>query len=243
MIRRMHPPSPEGGGSVAEAERGDRGGVTRRFSFTPPRRLRSLRSLRRRPSPSRGPLRNSEQEESNRSWNENGSDSKRVCCSRFPPFRNGSLPGEGGNKRNLCDSSGVAATAAPPMTPTLTVRSESWPIAGSFAIARGAKTEAVVVVAEVAQGDAVGRGECVPYARYGETVEGVVAAIEGVREAISQGLDRTMLQRAMPAGAARNALDCALWDLAAKATNKPVHALADLPAPQPLVTAYTISLG
>src|SRR5262245_50524235 len=95
MIRRMHPPSPEGGGSVAEAERGDRGGVTRRFSFTPPRRLRSLRSLRRRPSPSRGPLRNSEQEESNRSWNENGSDSKRVCCSRFPPFRNGSLEGEG----------------------------------------------------------------------------------------------------------------------------------------------------
>src|SRR5262245_33780114 len=95
MIRRMHPPSPEGGGSVAEAERGDRGGVTRRFSFTPPRRLRSLRSLRRRPSPLWGPLRNSEQEESNRSWNENGSDSKRVCCSRFPPFRNGSLWGEG----------------------------------------------------------------------------------------------------------------------------------------------------
>jgi L-alanine-DL-glutamate epimerase-like enolase superfamily enzyme len=129
------------------------------------------------------------------------------------------------------------------MPPTLTVRIERWPIAGSFTISRGAKTEAEVVVAEVADGAATGRGECVPYPRYGETVEGVAAAIEAMRPAISQGLDRKALQAALPAGAARNALDCALWDLAAKRAGRPVHALAGLPAPRPLVTAYTISLG
>jgi L-Ala-D/L-Glu epimerase / N-acetyl-D-glutamate racemase len=128
------------------------------------------------------------------------------------------------------------------MAPALTVRIERWPIAGSFTISRGAKTEAEVVVAEVADGGAVGRGECVPYGRYGETVAGVAAAIEDMRGAISQGLDRAALQT-MPAGAARNALDCALWDLAAKRAGKPVHVLAGLSAPEPRVTAYTLSLG
>ena len=129
------------------------------------------------------------------------------------------------------------------MTASLTVRIERWPIAGSFTIARGAKTEAVVVVAEVADGARAGRGECVPYARYGETVDGVAAAIEAMRGRLAHGLDRGGLQTAMPAGAARNALDCALWDLAAKRAGNPAHVLAGLPAPQPLVTAYTISLG
>ena len=82
-----------------------------------------------------------------------------------------------------------------------------------------------------------------PYARYGETVEGVAAAIEAMRGAIAHGLDRAGLQTAMPAGAARNALDCAFWDLEAKRAGKPAHVLAGLPPPQPLVTAYTISLG
>jgi L-alanine-DL-glutamate epimerase-like enolase superfamily enzyme len=83
----------------------------------------------------------------------------------------------------------------------------------------------------------------VPYARYGESVEGVTAAIEGLRGEIAGGLDRNALQQALPAGAARNALDCAFWDLEAKRAGVPVHALAGLPPPRPLVTAYTISLG
>jgi L-alanine-DL-glutamate epimerase-like enolase superfamily enzyme len=126
---------------------------------------------------------------------------------------------------------------------TLSTRIERWPIAGSFAISRGAKTEAEVVVAELADGGHVGRGECVPYARYGENVAGVAAAIAAMAGRIAQGLDRERLQAAMPPGAARNALDCAFWDLAAKRTGRPVHELAGLPAPRPLVTAYTISLA
>jgi L-alanine-DL-glutamate epimerase-like enolase superfamily enzyme len=129
------------------------------------------------------------------------------------------------------------------MSPSLTVRIERWPIAGRFAIARGAKTEAVVVVAELTDGGAVGRGECVPYGRYGETVERVAAAIEARRSDVANGLTRAALQAAMPAGAARNALDCALWDLEAKRTGEPAHVLAGLPAPHALNTAYTISLG
>jgi L-alanine-DL-glutamate epimerase-like enolase superfamily enzyme len=129
------------------------------------------------------------------------------------------------------------------MTLTLTVRTERWPIAGAFTIARGAKTEALVVVAEIGDGAVIGRGECVPYARYGETVEGVTAAIAAMRGALAGGLDRNALQSAMPAGAARNALDCAFWDFEAKTARRPVHALAGLPEPHELVTAYTISLG
>jgi L-Ala-D/L-Glu epimerase len=125
----------------------------------------------------------------------------------------------------------------------LTVRTERWPVAGTFAIARGSRTEAVVVVAELSDGTHTGRGECVPYRRYGETVETVVAAIEGQRQALAGGLDRAALQHAMAAGAARNALDCALWDLAAKRAGQPVHALAGLPPPLPLTTALTISLA
>jgi L-alanine-DL-glutamate epimerase-like enolase superfamily enzyme len=124
----------------------------------------------------------------------------------------------------------------------LSVQIERWPLANAFTISRGSKTEAVVVVAELRDGTHRGRGECVPYARYGETPDGVVAAIEAVRPALQRGLDRTGLQAAMPAGAARNALDCAFWDLAAKQTGRPVHDLAGLPIPKPRITAYTISL-
>jgi L-Ala-D/L-Glu epimerase len=124
----------------------------------------------------------------------------------------------------------------------LSVEVERWPIAGSFSIARGAKTEAQVVVATLADGPHRGRGECVPYARYGETVAGVAAAIDAMRQPLAGGLDRIELEVRMPAGAARNALDCAFWDLEAKRAGRPVHALAGLPPPGPLVTAYTISL-
>ena len=125
----------------------------------------------------------------------------------------------------------------------LAVRVERWPIAGSFTISRGAKTEAAVVVAELSDGNLRGRGECVPYARYGETIEGVTAALEAMRPQFQQGLDRAGLQHAMPAGAARNALDCALWDLAAKRAGQPAYTLAGLPTPGPVTTAYTISLA
>src|ERR1700722_12710486 len=98
----------------------------------------------------------------------------------------------------------------------LSVRIERWPLANAFTISRGSKTEAVVVVAELSDGAHRGCGEAVPYARYGETPEGVVAAIEAIRPALRGGLDCSMLQEAMPAGAARNAVDCALWDFTAK---------------------------
>ncbi|MCP5153033.1 MAG: dipeptide epimerase [Ectothiorhodospiraceae bacterium] len=126
--------------------------------------------------------------------------------------------------------------------PRLTARREVWPIRGAFTISRGSKTTSEVVVAEVADGAHVGRGECTPYARYGESVESVLALIEGQREAIAAGMDRAALQSALPPGAARNALDCALWDLEAKRAGKRVWELAGLPEPGPLTTAYTLSL-
>ncbi|SHO67094.1 L-alanine-DL-glutamate epimerase [Pseudoxanthobacter soli DSM 19599] len=125
----------------------------------------------------------------------------------------------------------------------LSVHIERFPIAGRFTISRGAKTEAVVVVAEIRAGDAVGRGECVPYARYGETVEGVAAAIDAARPLIEAGIDRFALSAAMGAGAARNALDCALIDLEAKRAGRAAADLLGLGPLRPLVTAYTLSLG
>ena len=126
---------------------------------------------------------------------------------------------------------------------SLSVVTERWAIAGTFAISRGAKTEAVVVVATLSGGGFTGRGECVPYARYGESVESVTAAIEALRPQLATGLTRKALQEAMHPGAARNALDCALWDLEAKRAAKPIHEIAGLPAPQALTTAFTISIG
>jgi L-alanine-DL-glutamate epimerase-like enolase superfamily enzyme len=125
----------------------------------------------------------------------------------------------------------------------LTARIERWPIAGSFIISRGAKTQAVTVVAEVNRGGHTGRGECVPYPRYGETPEATLAALQAMREPVSRGLDRQILQAAMPPGAARNALDCALLDLEAKTQGRRVWDLLGRPAPQACVTAYTISLA
>jgi L-alanine-DL-glutamate epimerase-like enolase superfamily enzyme len=126
--------------------------------------------------------------------------------------------------------------------PQLTVRVERWPIAGRFAIARGAKTEAVVILAEIAEGDVRGRGECVPYARYGETVEGVAALLSTCDSKIAAGLTLAELQAALPPGAARNALDCALLDFEAKASGRRAHEILGLPAPFALRTAFTISL-
>ncbi len=125
----------------------------------------------------------------------------------------------------------------------LSVQIERWPLANAFTISRGSKTEAVVVTVDLSDGTHRGRGECVPYPRYRESPEGVVAAIEAMRPALARGLDRTALQSEMPAGAARNALDCAFWDLEAKRSGRRAYELAGLAVPKPLVTAYTISLG
>jgi L-alanine-DL-glutamate epimerase-like enolase superfamily enzyme len=128
-------------------------------------------------------------------------------------------------------------------SPKLAARIERWPIAGAFTISRGAKTEAIAVVAEVSQGGHTGRGECVPYARYGETPEATLAALLSMREALRNGLSRQALQAALPAGAARNALDCALIDLEAKIGGRRAWELLGRPAPRACTTAFTISLG
>jgi L-Ala-D/L-Glu epimerase len=122
-----------------------------------------------------------------------------------------------------------------------TVR-EVFPIRGVFRISRGARTESVVVTATVTEGGVSGRGECVPYPRYGESVDSVLAQIGQARAAIEAGADRDALQGLLPAGAARNALDCALWDLEAKRSGRPVWELAGLEKPRPLVTAFTLSV-
>jgi L-alanine-DL-glutamate epimerase-like enolase superfamily enzyme len=128
-------------------------------------------------------------------------------------------------------------------SPQLAARIEHWPIAGAFTISRGAKTEAIMVVAEVSRGGHTGRGECVPYARYGETPEATLAALLSMRKALRKGLGRQALQAALPAGAARNALDCALIDLEARIGGRRAWELLGRPAPQPSTTAFTISLG
>jgi len=125
----------------------------------------------------------------------------------------------------------------------LTARIERWPIAGAFVIARGAKTEAVVVVAELQAGPQQGRGEATPYARYGETPESVLAQIESVRAALEAGADRAALQALLPAGAARNALDCALWDLEAKRLGVRAWTLAGRERLDPVKTCFTLSLA
>lgn len=128
----------------------------------------------------------------------------------------------------------------------LKVARESWPIDGSFTISRGTKTSAEVVRVCISEQDLIGRGECVPYARYGETIESVIAQVNSQPELIAGATDaveaRDALQAALPAGAARNAIDCALWDLQSKQTGKRVWELAGIDAPQPVVTAYTLSL-
>jgi L-alanine-DL-glutamate epimerase-like enolase superfamily enzyme len=125
----------------------------------------------------------------------------------------------------------------------LEVTVERWPLLSAFTISRGSKREALVVVATIGDGTHAGRGECVPYARYGESAESVVAAIEGCRAAIGKGLGRAELADRLPPGAARNALDCALWDLEAKRCGRSAAELAGAGALHPALTAYTLSLA
>ena len=129
------------------------------------------------------------------------------------------------------------------MTMIVSAEIEHFPIAGNFTIARGSKTEAVVVSVTLEKDGHTGRGECTPYARYGETPQTTLATIQAMAPAIAAGLTRHKLQSALPPGAARNALDCALWDLEARLVGTSVPALAGITVPRRIPTAFTISLG
>ncbi len=117
-----------------------------------------------------------------------------------------------------------------------------WPMRGTFRISRGARTETPTVIAEIEEDGAIGKAECVPYPRYGESSDSVLAEIESVRPAIEGGMSIAALQDAVPAGAARNALDCALWDLAAKQGGKRAWEVAGIEPPPPVLSAMTLSL-
>lgn len=125
---------------------------------------------------------------------------------------------------------------------TLEISRDRFATAGTFTISRGTRTEVNVVTVKLMSDGFVGLGECVPYARYDESMDSVCDQIRALEADLAAGLDRQALQSAMPAGAARNALDCAMWDLEAKRTGKPVWQLAGLEKPTSVVTAYTLSL-
>ena len=121
----------------------------------------------------------------------------------------------------------------------ITVTSDVFKLAQVFTISRGSRTEAKVLTVKIEKDGVTGWGECVPYARYDETLDSVTAEIEGLPAEFT----RDELQSLLPAGAARNAVDCALWDLEAKQAGKRVWELAGLPEPKPEITAYTLSLA
>src|SRR6267142_7245989 len=123
---------------------------------------------------------------------------------------------------------------------TVEAREEIWPLRKVFRISRGSRTEAQVVVVTVANDEHIGRGEGVPIKRYAQSVESVLAQIESIKA--EKKLDRQRLQQLLPAGAARNALDCALWDLEAKISGKRVWELANIPIVHEVETSFTISL-
>lgn len=120
----------------------------------------------------------------------------------------------------------------------ITVTPDTFRLAEAFTISRGSRTEARVLTVRVTDGSHTGWGECVPYARYGETLESVTAEING----LDPNMTRKSLQDSLPAGAARNAVDCALWDMEAKKAGKRVWELAGCPNPSPMITAFTLSL-
>lgn len=129
------------------------------------------------------------------------------------------------------------------MTRTLTVRPERWPLAKPFTLSRGTRTSAEVVVVEIIDDGITGRAECVPYPRYGESIDGVLKQIDRCRPWVEDASSPRDSLSGMAAGAARNALDCALWDLEAKRTRHRVWELAGTPEPEPVITAETISIG
>jgi len=124
----------------------------------------------------------------------------------------------------------------------LKVMTQTWPIAGNFRIAHGSVREIQVVRVEIGDGRFTGRGECRPYARYGETAKTVSAQISTIADKIKSGISTDTLQTLLPAGAARNTVDCALWDLKAKQTGTPIWQLIGVPKPRARTTAFTLSI-
>jgi len=124
----------------------------------------------------------------------------------------------------------------------LVIREQVWPTKGSFTISRGSRTEVRTVIVEVFDGDTKGHAECVPYARYDETVASVIAQLNAIRPQIEAGADQQGLLSCLPGGAARNGIDSALWDLQAKLEGCSAADLLSLPCPPSVITAYTLSL-
>src|SRR5688572_23365100 len=150
-------------------------------------------------------------------------------------------------RRSNADRRGAAGrrahSAISQLMQRLSIVHESWPIDGSFTISRGSKTTAEVVVVTLERNGKAGRGECVPYPHYGETVESVISALEERRRTIEAGVERSEIPALLGLKAARNALDCALWDLECKLANERIWQLLDRQEPRKLVTAFTISLA
>ena len=182
-----------------------------------------------------------------RTWLDQAEDLARRACNRPRPGTRPRLRAHGNRTHRgpgHCDLMNQSPVS---------VCSERWELAKPFVISRGARTHAEIVVAEVDLGEAKGRGECVPYAHYGETLDGVIAQARAVLvellQDVSGGIQeqagelRRALQQQLEPGAARNAADCALWDLEAKLSGQRVHELLGQPAPSPLLCAYTLSLG
>lgn len=124
----------------------------------------------------------------------------------------------------------------------LKIETEKWPVAGAFTISRSSLTEIAVVTVTLRQGEHIGRGECRPYSRYDETPKSVIHQIESIRSDIEKGVTTKALQALLPAGAARNAIDCALWDLKAKLLGQSIPKIIGIPKAQPRKTAYTLSI-
>lgn len=122
----------------------------------------------------------------------------------------------------------------------MTLSTQAWPIRGAFTISRGRKTQADVVMVTLEQDGKIGRGECVPYARYGESIEQVLEDLNAIHDRLNT-LSTSCIQEWLPAGAARNALDCAWWDLQCKQQGNTIWQQLNI-TPTPLITAYTLSL-
>lgn len=125
---------------------------------------------------------------------------------------------------------------------TIKCYQQAFPLHSPFVIARGSRSEARVVVVEITEGDVTGTGECTPYPRYGESEQSVLEQIQSILPALAQGLTREQLQKRLPAGAARNAVDCALWSLEAAKAKTSIVELLSISLPQQMTTAQTVSI-
>ena len=122
------------------------------------------------------------------------------------------------------------------------INRESWPLESEFRISRGSRKVSEVITVSISEEKFTGRGECFPYARYNETLDSVEKQISGIIHELNEKPCREYLRKVLPPGAARNAVDCALWDLEAKKANCRMWELAGLSAPEPLTTVYTLGV-